>query len=119
MLNHLHIDINDVWFPGNRQAWSAILLEIIQSVGGAQHLAIQHWELLAKLVTEGFVKKPTHNPDVTISLIGADERDKLECWMSVVWMVWRPQPGNAGKELEDAMDLLGKERRGTVGKRIE
>ena len=40
MLNHLHIDINDVWFPGNRQAWSAILLEIIQSVGGAQHLAI-------------------------------------------------------------------------------
>ena len=34
MLNHLHIDINDVWFPGNRQAWSAILLEIIQSVGG-------------------------------------------------------------------------------------
>ena len=82
-------------------------------------MAIQHWELLAKLVTEGFVKKPTHNPDVTISLIGADERDKLECWMSVVWMVWRPQPGNVGKELEDAMDLLGKERRGTVGKRIE
>ena len=118
LLNRLHIGIGDIVISSGR-TWTEILLEIIQSTERAGHLAVQSWELLAELAIFHFPPYATYNPDVTTPLVCAEEWDKLECWMGVVWMAWPPDPGNVAKDLEDAMGLLEKERPGAVRKRME
>ena len=117
LLNHLNIGIKDLRLR-EYGTWIAILLEIIRSTEEARHLAIQSWELLAELAIDRHLECATYNPDVTTFLVEGEELDKLECWMGVVWMAWPPEPGNVIKDLEDAMEMLEKERPGAVRKRV-
>ena len=43
---------------------------------------------------------------VITSLLEAQEWDKLECWMGIVWMAWPPQTEKATEEVECVMALL-------------
>ena len=122
LLNHLQICIEDVTCP---QIWNALLLGIIQSSEGALRLAIQPWELLAEVATSGVPQglaaygipdSVAYTPDVTASLLGAEEWDKLECWMGVVWMLCPPEPGDIVEDLERAMTSLFRQRPGAVRK---
>ena len=114
LLNHLHIDIEDMGCFRGCNPWTAILLEIVQSTEEARHLAIQSWELLAKLATRGPFEGVTYNPDVATSLVNGEEWDKLECWMGIVWMAWPREPGNVASELKVGMESLEKERPGSL-----
>ena len=116
LLNRLHIGIEDVTVPSRFTTWTTILLKIVWSPEGVRHLAIQSWELLANLATSGFSKSTTYKPDVTASLLEAEEWDKLECWMGVVWMAWSPGPGITVKDLEHTTTLLFHHRPGSVDK---
>ena len=118
-LNCLRIGSGDLEDFGSGDKWSAMLLKIVQSTKGAQHLAVQSWEFLAEIATDRYSGGATYNPDVTTSFLDGKEWDKLECWMSIVWMVWPPEPGNVAKELEDATEVLEKERPGSIQKRME
>ena len=121
LLNHLHISVNDTLSHSKPDTWPAILLKIIQSADGeARNLAIQSWELLVGLAILGYLDSTTYETNVTTTLMGGKpEWNKLECWMVIVWMVWPPEPGAVAKELEDAMELLEKERPGALRKRVE
>ena len=121
LLNNLHIGVNDASSYGNSNTWPTILLEIIQSADNeAQNLTVQSWELLVGLAILGYLPdSTTYEPNVTTTLVGRGEWYKLECWMSIFWMVWPPEPGAVAKELEDAMVLLEKEQPGALRKRME
>ena len=118
VLNGLHIGIEKA---GHRErgSWSEILVEVIR-FAKARCLALHSWKFLAEFATEGrrlhFV---TYDPDITISLTNAQEWDKLECWVGIVWMECPPEPDSVAKDLEDAMEVLAKERPGALRKRVE
>ena len=115
LLNRLHIEIQDVMVPSRYTTWTRVLLKIVRSPEGVRHLAVQSWELLANLATSGF-SSTTYKPDVMAFLLEAEEWDKLECWMGVVWMVWSTRPGITVKDLEHATALLFHHRPSSVNK---
>ena len=115
LLNRLHVGIEDMDY---RSKWTPILLDTIQSSEGAQCLSIHSWELLAELT----ILPPlgsgnsAYTPQVTASLLEAQEWDKLECWMGVVWMEWPPQTTVAIENVERVMVLLFRQQPGAVQK---
>ena len=117
VLSALHIGV-EKWGMVHRWLWKVTLLETIQFVE-ARCLALHSWKFLAEFATTGPSPAATYNPDITISLMNAQEWDKLECWVGIVWMECPPELGNLGKELEDAMEALEKERPGALRKRME
>jgi hypothetical protein len=115
LLNNLRIGVEDMVCPAD---WMSILLDTIQSPEGARSLFVQSWELLAELTSSlpWGLEDSVYSPQVTASLLEAQEWEKLECWMGVVWMVWPPQTDTTTKALEDAMVLLFRQRPGAVQK---
>ena len=99
-------------------SWGPILVEIVRSTE-PQRLAIHFWKHLAELAIRGYLSGTTYNSDVTTSLMDAQEWDKLEFWVGVVWMACPPELGSVAKELEDAMEGLEKKRPGALRKRME
>jgi hypothetical protein len=115
LLNHLRVGVEDT---DSRSDWMEILLNTIQSPEGTRRLFVQSWEFLAELITSsswGLVL-PAYNSQVTASLLEAQEWEKLECWMGVVWMVWPPQTNATTEDLEHVMVPLLCQRPGAVRK---
>ena len=50
LLNYLRFGVEDV---NALSQWASLLLEIIRTPEGAQHLAIQSWEVLVELAISG------------------------------------------------------------------
>jgi hypothetical protein len=98
--------------------WRLLLLNIIQSSNGIQHLPHQYWELLVELVVLWYYKDNwTYIPHIMASLEAFKEWDKLECWMAVVWIAWPPEKGETTEEdLEHVMLSLAHQRPGTIQK---
>jgi len=115
LLNHLHVGIRDMDY---KPEWILVLLDTIQSPEGAQYLSNQSWELLVELTISmsGWVGHATYSPQVMVSLLEAQEWDRLECWVAVVWMVWPPEADEMTEELENAMVVLFRQETGTVQK---
>ena len=111
--NRFRIDIERL---RGDSAWATAVLEIIQSPKDARNLAVQYWELLADFAVPGYPLSATYSPDVTASLLKAEEWDKLECWMGFLWMVWPPEAGNMVEGLGDTTKLLFQQRPGAVHK---
>ena len=109
LLNGLSIGVADV---KHGSTWTSILLETIQSPEGVGNLAVPSWELMVELTTANswILEDTTYSPYVTASLLKAEEWDKLECWMGVVWMVWPPMAGIVGEDLKCAMASLFHQR---------
>ena len=116
LLNRLHVGIRDMELPFGHNQWVRVLLKITQSPGGARRLAIQHWELLAELATFRWSRSAAYSPDVTASLLEAEEWDKLECWMGFVWMACPQGPGDVAEDLERTTALLFHQRPGAIQK---
>jgi hypothetical protein len=115
-LNHLRISVEDIDSP---HIWIPILVEIVQSAEGVQHLAVQVWGLLAELTTSCsrlFENWTTYNPLVTDFLLDAQEWEKLECWLGVVWTVWLPETGDVTENIKSATNLLFRQKPDAVGK---
>jgi hypothetical protein len=115
LLNHLHLSVGDLDDP---PTWVPMLLETVQSREGTQSLSVQSWELLAELTTScsWVLEDSVYSPQVVVSLLEAQEWEKLECWMGVVWMVWPPQTDVTTGDLEHVMVSLFRQRPGAVQK---
>jgi hypothetical protein len=101
------------------EGWGLLLLGIIQSSNGIQHLSHQYWELLvdSAFSRSFYTDNWTYNPDIMTSLEASKEWDKLECWMAVVWMVWPPEKGKTTEEdLEHVMLSLAHQQPGAIQK---
>ena len=58
-----------------------------------------------------------YDPQITISLVEAQEWDKLECWIGTVWIMWPPETGQTMEDdLERPMVLLFRQRPSAVRK---
>ena len=111
LLNHLNISSDCV---GGEYKWVSLLLDTIQSPEGAQHLSLQSWQFMVEYTTreswkleDGFYK-----PHISPLLEKAQEWDKLECWMGIVWMAWPPGANDLAKteELGHVMKSLFQQR---------
>lgn len=90
LLNHLNASVEHI---NAKEGWAVLLMDIIQSFEGIQHLPCLYWELLVELLIleSQLLEGVTWSPHVMESLEGNQEWDKLECWMGIVWMVWPPE----------------------------
>jgi hypothetical protein len=106
-----------MWTSSNGQN---LLLEIVQTSEGAQHLSHYYWELLVELEISLSVwpgEEIAYNPQTITFLTEAQEWSKLEYWMGIVWMVWPPGSGGITEEdLDHSMLLLCRQRLGAVQK---
>ena len=122
-LNHLHADVKDM---GSAQTWIPLLLGTIRSLGGARYLSNQFWQLLAEFMIGwppsslssllGAGGYTTYSPQVTVSLLEAEEWDKLECWMGIVWITRPPETEETTEDLKCAMVSLFRHRPGAATK---
>ena len=98
--------------------WTSLLLDIIQSTEGIQHLSLPHWELLVVIIVSygQWLEGSTYSPQTMISLKEAEEWDKLECWIGVVWMLWPREGETAERDLRNTTLALFHQRPGAVQK---
>ena len=117
LLNHLRVAAEDI---ENKYDWAKLLLDIIKSFEGTQLLSRWYWELLPELAISqsGWLRyETTYNPQITTSLIEAQEWNKLECWMGTVWISWPPEAdGITEEDLSSSMLLLFQQRPGAFQK---
>ena len=100
LLDHLYVTVGHA---DEKRGCIRLLLGCLQSPEGIRHLSYRCWELLAGLATSESwdsprwgTLKPTYNHQIMVSLIEAQEWDRLECWIASVWMIW--PPGNVTME---------------------
>ena len=89
---------------------------MVLSSEGTQHLPHSYWELLpelAFLTLEPWGYEVSDSAEITKSLVEAQEWDKLECWIGVVWMSLGVVDGieeEIEEDLESSMMLLLRRR---------
>ena len=86
LLNQLHVTFEEM---PKTTVWSSLLLDVIRSPVGIQRLPDRYWELLVELVVSASRRWGFGVPDmlkIARSLIEAEEWDKLERWIGIVWM---------------------------------
>jgi len=116
LLDNLHFDTDN---PQWKCQWVMLLLDVLQSSEAAQLLSQHHWKSLVELVIQwseyleyGWA---TYNPQIMTNLKGAQEWDKLECWIGVVWLMWPPENDKTMEmDLEDGMLLLSHKQPGSI-----
>ena len=117
LLNHLRVTVKDM---DRNHVWTRLLLDILKSSEGAQQLSHWYWELLVELailVSPWLKGKIAYSPEITTSLVGAEEWSRLECWMGTVWLLWPPgADGMTEEDLDRPMLLLFRHRPGAIQK---
>ena len=117
LLNHLRVAAEDM---KNEYGWINLLLDTIKSFEGTRLLSRWYWELLLELtISWTFLLRyeTTYIPQITTSLIEAQEWNKLECWMGTVWIAWPPgADGITEEDLSSSMLLLFRQRPGAFQK---
>jgi len=117
-LDHLHVTAENA---DSSYKLVKLLLDTLQSPEGVQCLSHRYWELLVELIVDphrlSLDTTPIYDSRIMTCLIDAQEWDKLECWMALVWMVWPPGAGEMTEEdLERPMLLLFRQQPGAAQK---
>jgi len=95
-LDHLHVGVEDM---DRDDRWINLLTSIIRCPEGVRCLPHPYWELLMECSLSGSLRPGcvTRDPDIMtdimMNLENNQEWGKLECWMSIVWILWPPEPG--------------------------
>ena len=116
LLDDLGVGVEDV---GDKEEWTLLLLNVIQSSEGVQGLSRRYWGLLGELTISCSwrLRGYAWSSQITTFLKDSQEWDKLECWIGVVWMVWPPGTGGTIKEdVERAMLSLFRQRPDAIQK---
>ena len=101
LLNHLHVAVEGM---DDLFKWGKLLLEILRSPEGIQHLSHWYWESLVEIsipLSRSLRGELAYSPQTTMFLSEAQEWSKLECWM-----VWPPGARGATEEDLDYSMLL-------------
>ena len=95
-LDDLQVNIDVV----DKKGWAELLLDIVQSNEGIQYLSYPYWELLVEPTVSYWFspERSTYSPKTVMSLKEAEEWNKLECWIGVVWMLWPLERGKTTEE---------------------
>ena len=97
LLDGLNICIQDM---SRYYQLGQLLLDIIQSPEGIQHVSHQYWELLVEIVVSApDAVTGEFNPHLMTFLEDTEEWDKLECWMGFVWIMW-----SLGAEMDEDLE---------------
>ena len=86
LLNQLHVTFEEMC---NTTAWSSLLLDVVRSPVGIQRLPDRYWQLLVDLAVSASRRWRSGDPDklkIAGSLIEAEDWDKLERWIGILWM---------------------------------
>ena len=111
LLNHLHVAAEEM---DRLDKWASLLLDVIRSPEGIQRLSHRYWEFLAEpavWVNRGLEFGDTDALKIPKTLIDAQEWDKLECWIGVVWM-FSESARITEEDLEHSTLLLFRQRPG-------
>jgi len=114
LLDDLQVCVEDLY---HRDKWIRLLLDTVQSPEGIQYLSLPYRELLVELVSSSpwTLEDSTYSPHTMTSLKEAEEWNKLECWMGIVWMAWPPEEGETTEEdLRHITLLLFHQLSGTI-----
>ena len=125
LLNQLHVTFEEIL---DKAGWSSLLVDVIRSPVGIQRLPDRYWELLVELAVWASRWWESGDPDrlkIARSLIEAEEWDKLECWIGILWMspksgeiprVWMSSVsgGITEEDLENPTLLLFRHRPGAA-----
>ena len=95
LLEDPHVGVGDVG-EDYEITWIQLLLDTIQSPEATQHLSYHYWELLVELSIpkSGWLQLPDQfilSAEVMVSLEDAQEWDKLEWRIGVIWINWPPE----------------------------
>lgn len=84
LLNRLEVNVDDVV---DHRRWVRLLVGVIRSPMGLESLSSHYWRLLDKLVLAGVVGVDfvPRDAEVMGSLEEAEDWEKLEVWMVIVW----------------------------------
>ena len=95
LLNHLNVGVDDMV---ERSVWAQLLAEVICLPAGLESLSSHYWCLLDNL-TSGVMCSWTHELCDVVMVMGllekAEDWEKLEIWMVIVWQslpIWKPTP---------------------------
>ena len=86
LLDRLGVEVEDM---DEKRNWMSLLFDVIRSHKGASLLPDSYWKLLVELtISEQLPPEFENTPaaKIAMSLTDADEWDKLECWIGIVWM---------------------------------
>ena len=83
-LDRLNVDADDTI---EKDTWVELLVEVTRSPTGLEDLSSHYWYLLGKLVVASQLDLPlaSRNAEAMGSLEKAEDWEKLEVWMAVVW----------------------------------
>lgn len=85
LLNRFDADVDDVRYKGN---WKQLLVDVIRSPTGREALSSHNWCLLRESTLvkhHGRIRLRNVDMEVLRSLDNAEDWEKLETWMLVVW----------------------------------
>ena len=117
LLDHLHVAVEEIgWIDIDK--WASLLLNVIRSSEGPRRLSHWYWESLVELAVSdpwGLEFRDTDALKIARSLVDAQEWDKLECWIGVVWTCSK-SAGIMEEDLESSTLLLLHHRPGAAQK---
>ena len=88
LLNFLHVTVKDI---NHEFRWPRLLLDTIQTSEGTRRLSHSYWELLVELAISlpPYLRDElAYSSQIMRLLTEAQECNKLECWIGIVWMLW-------------------------------
>lgn len=88
LLNNLEVDVEDVDDTVSKLYWVSLLVGVLHSPAGREHLSSHYWLLLGSLISMG-ARLPQRSPGLDIeimrSLEDIEDWEKLEAWLLTVW----------------------------------
>ena len=111
LLNYLEVDADEVV---DEDKWGKLLTSAIRSPKGLENLSSHYWRLLDKLVPTTRLYRSFVSRDVEVMklLEEAEDWEKLEVWMVVIWMSLsqdtRPTPASMRDVKRANRELLSK-----------
>ena len=108
LLNYLKVDVDDM---GMKDEWQQLLVGVIRSPLGLESLSSHYWYLLDK-VERVYVDPASCDVEVMRLLEEAEDWEKLEVWMVVVWesLGWFSIQMSMSKDIEKVILKLLSQR---------
>ena len=110
LLDHLHVTAEEMDRPSK---WASLLLSVIRSPEGIQHLFDWYWELLVEISGQRLEIGDVDALKIAKSLIDAEDWGKLDCWIEIIPAV-SDSAGITEEDLEHLKLLLLRQRPGAA-----